>query len=141
MSTFIQRELLLCRRIYFSFHVECRRICFIHRPVSLIFTVVSVYIRTSVDVHPKITLAVSTYLLHTSTCIQQLWNVCRRTEMIRRPLERFQIWKKKWFKHFYFIFWFIFDYLRFFKDIKNSPSNYAWFWILVNLISIDYYWY
>ena len=65
-----QRILLLCRRVRFSCHVECRRICFIRRPVSLIFIVVSAYIRTSVDVHPKITLAVSTYLLHTLTYIQ-----------------------------------------------------------------------
>lgn len=66
------RTLLLCRHIYFSFHVECRRICLVRRPVLFISTSVLAYVRTSVDVHPKRTLAVSTYLLHMSTCIQQL---------------------------------------------------------------------
>ena len=56
-----RHTLLMYRRIYFSFHVECRRICLVRRPVLFISTVVSTYVRTSVDVHPRRTLVVSTY--------------------------------------------------------------------------------
>ena len=63
-----RRTFLLCRRMYFSFHVECRRICLVRRPVLFISTSVSVYVRTSVDVHPMRTLAVSMYVLPNSTC-------------------------------------------------------------------------
>ena len=73
-----RRSLSLCRHILFSFQIECRRIWLVRRPVLVIFSSVSAYVRISVDVHPKRIFAVSTYLLHTSTCIQQLWNVCRR---------------------------------------------------------------
>ena len=72
-----RRTLLLCRRIYFSCHIECRRICLVRRPVLFISTSVTAYVRISVDVHPKWTRAVSTYLLHTSTCIQWLCLMCR----------------------------------------------------------------
>ena len=65
---------LTCRRLFIHLNVLrrrtlllCRRICLVRWPVLFISTSVSAYVRTSVDVHPKRTLAVSTYILHTST--------------------------------------------------------------------------